>query len=124
MRNELAQLMLSVDASRGADNEESVELARHLRQRLLELDVDKVELLSSGLPPRSAKGDPLTLPALAVTLAPAAITALIGMLQSWLSRHQAASVTVEKGGEKLTITGTLSQQQQRMVEAFLNRRAE
>src|SRR5579863_2510707 len=124
MTNELAKLMLSVDVSRGADNEDSVELARHLRQRLLELDVDEVELLSSGLPPRGAKGDPLTLPALAVTLAPAAITALIGMLQSWLSRHQAASVTVEKGGEKLTITGTLSQQQQRMVEVFLNRRAE
>jgi hypothetical protein len=46
---------------------------------------------------------------------------MIGMLQMWLSRHDRASVTVESGGEKFTLTGTLSSEQERMVEAFLNR---
>jgi hypothetical protein len=46
---------------------------------------------------------------------------MIGMLQLWLSRHDRASVSVESGDEKLTLTGTLSEDQKRIVEAFLNR---
>jgi hypothetical protein len=33
-------------------------------------------------------------------------------LQSWLIRHDRASMTVESGGEKFTITGSVSHEQQ------------
>ncbi len=115
-----ARLTLTVNAS-GADSEDRAELARRLRQQLIEADVDSVEFTRPGNLPPGAKGDPASLFALAVSVAPAAVTAMFGMLQVFLSRHDRASVTVESGGEKLTLTGTLSSEQKQMVEAFLNR---
>jgi hypothetical protein len=56
---------------------------------------------------------------LAVTLAPVALTALMTALQTWLSRHERASVTVESGGEKLVVTGSPSKEQQRLIEIFV-----
>jgi hypothetical protein len=121
MEKDAAQLTLTVDAGTNADEEDRAELARRLRQRLIEADVESVEFARSGTLPAGAKGDPASLCALAVTIAPAAVTAMFGMVQTWLSRHERASVTVESGGEKLTLTGTLSDDQKQMVEAFLNR---
>ncbi len=115
-----ARLTLTVNAS-DADSEDRAELARHLRQQLIEADVDSVEFTHPGTLPPGAKGDPASLFALAVSVAPAVVTAMFGMLQVWLSHHDRASVTVESGGEKLTLTGTLSSEQKQMVEAFLNR---
>lgn len=115
-----ARLTLTVNAS-GADSEDRAELARRLRQQLIEADVDSVEFTRPGTLPPGAKGDPASLFSLAVSVAPAAVTAMFGMLQVFLSRHDRASVTVESGGEKLTLTGTLSSEQKQMVEAFLNR---
>ncbi len=114
-------MILRVNAGPGIDAEESAELTQRLRQQMLDLEVGKVEAVRSGTLPKGAKGDVLSLTALAVTLAPAAITTMMGILQTWLSRHQQASVTVESGGEKLTLSGTLSGEQQKMVEAFFNR---
>lgn len=121
MPNTPATLTLSVDAGSGADLEESAELARRLRQFMLERDVDRVEFARSGDVPAGSKGDVVALASLAVTLAPAALTGLTTLLQSWLTRHDRASVTVESGGEKLTITGSLSHDQQQTLAAFLDR---
>jgi hypothetical protein len=120
MERDRAHLILTVDAV-GADTEDRAELAQCFRQQLIEADVGSVDFTHSGALPPGAKGDPVSLFALAVTVAPAAITAMIGMLQVWLSRHDRASVTVESGGDKFTLTGTLSSEQKQMVEAFLNR---
>jgi hypothetical protein len=117
----MPQLTLSVDAGQRADVQESAELARRLRQAVLEADVDRVDLVREGSVPSGAKGDAVTLATLAVTLAPVALTGLITMLQSWLTRHERATVTVESGGEKLTLTGSLSRDQQQTVAAFLER---
>ncbi len=68
-----------------------------------------------------AKGDPVTLATLAVTLAPIALKSVTDLLQSWLSRHERASVTLESGGTKITLTGTPSQDQMRMVEDWVAR---
>jgi Effector Associated Constant Component 1 len=121
MADQIAQLTLTVDASHDADEQERAELTRHLRRYLIDRDFEKVELARSGVAPAGAKGDPAMLSALVVSMAPIALTALLGMLQSWLTRHERATVTVESGGEKLTLTGTLSPAQQQTVTAFLNR---
>jgi hypothetical protein len=114
-------LTLSVNAGRDADDEESTELTRRLRQYFLDREVDKVEFAGSASLPAGAKGDPVTLTSLVVTLAPVALTGLLTMLQSWLTRHERATVTLESGGEKLTLTGTPSREQQQTLAAFLNR---
>ena len=114
-------LTLSVDAGQSADLQESADLTRRLRQFMLDSDVDKVEFVRNGKAPAGSKGDIVSLTTLAVTLAPVALTTLAGILQSWLTRHDRASVTVESGGEKITITGSLSREQQRTLNTFLNR---
>jgi hypothetical protein len=112
---------LSVDAGQSADQQESAELTRRLRKYMLDSDVDKVDFVRSGEAPAGSKGDIVSLTTLAVTLAPVALTTLAGILQSWLTRHDRASVTLESGGEKFTITGSPSREQQLTLNAFLAR---
>lgn len=114
-------LTLSVDAGHDADLQETAELTRRLRQFMLDNDVDKVALVREGEAPAGSKGDIVSLTTLAVTLAPVAFTTFAGILQSWLTRHERASVTVESGGEKFTITGSLSREQQKSLDSFFNR---
>ena len=117
----MALLNLSLDAGSQADLQESAELAQRLRQFLLNSDVESVDLVRAGAAPAGSKGDVVSLTTLAVTLAPVALTGVLTMLQSWLSRHERATVTVESGGAKLTLTGSLSAEQQKTVVAFLDR---
>ena len=123
MAESTARLTLSVDAGRDADLQESAELGRHLRQYLLDRDVDKVEFARGSDPlPAGAKGDPISLTSLVVTLAPVALTGILGLLQQWLTRHERATVTLESGGEKFTLSGIPSREQQQTLAAFLERR--
>jgi hypothetical protein len=119
--NQQAQLTLHIDAGPEADEEEQARLAQHLRQSLLETDVDTVEQVHSGRAPAGAKGDPVTLATLAVTLAPIALAEVMKALQAWLSRNERASVSMESGGEKILVTGTPSKAQQQLIDAFVNR---
>jgi hypothetical protein len=118
-----AQLILHVDAGAGAEVEDQTRLAQRLRQDLRELDVDGVDWVRAGEAPAGSKGDAAALGSLAVTLAPSVITPLMGMLSSWLSRHDRATVTVESGGQKLTLTGSPSAEQRELVEAFIKGKA-
>jgi hypothetical protein len=114
-------LLLTLGAGPDADDEELAELGLQLRNELLELDVEGVDPVRRGTAPAQAKGDPITLAALAVTLAPIALTKLIEVVQAWVTRHEKASVMVESGGEKITITGSPSKEQQRALETFIGR---
>jgi hypothetical protein len=117
-----AQLVFHVDAGPDADKEEQALIAQRLREDLLQQDVVRVEHVRSGAAPAGAKGDPVALATLAVTLAPIALTEVMKALQAWLSRHERASVTVESGGEKIVVTGSPSKEQQRLIDAFVGRR--
>jgi hypothetical protein len=119
--NHPAQLLLHIDLGPETDREEQARFAQRLREDLLELDVDAVEPVHSGVAPAGAKGDPVTLATLAITLAPMALTEVMKALQAWLSRHERASVSVESGHEKIVVTGSPSKEQQRLIEAFVSR---
>lgn len=101
--------------------EEVALLSRRLRQDIQQLDVDAVEFGREGAAPASAKGDPVSLATLVVTLAPVALTSLFGLLQTWLTRHDKATVTIEMGSDKLTLTGSPSAEQRQIIEAALQR---
>ena len=91
---ESASLSLRLDAGPDADDEELQKLGQRLRNELLELDVDSVDFERHGSAPGGAKGDPITLGALAISLGPVALTAMLNMVQSWLKRHQEATVSM------------------------------
>lgn len=120
MTSESTKLVFSISAGPAADQQELAELTQSLREDLVETDVESVEQVRGAAAPAGSKGDPVTLASLAVTLAPAALTGLITMLQSWLTRHERTSITLRKGDEVLTVTGTLSKDQQQLIAGWLH----
>lgn len=72
--------------------------------------------------PVSAKGEGLEWATLAVTLI-GTLPPLIVLLQSWLSRHRGASVTVELDGDSITLTDATPQERHRLLEEWLDRHA-
>lgn len=124
MAGPAAQLTVHIDAGPEVDDEEQAELVRRLRKDLLELDVEAVDLVPAGEAPAGSKGVPVDWATLAVTVAPGVLTVMFSTLQSWLTRHDRASVTVERGGEKIVVTGSPSKEQQRLIEDFVSRHKE
>lgn len=123
MSDEPRKLKIKIDAAPEADDEEIAELCRQLRQELMELDVDAVDQVDTGTVPAGAKGDVLALGTLLVTLAGSGgvLTTLINALQSWLTRHERGTVTMEMDGDKLAMTGISSEQQRLLIKAFISR---
>ncbi len=124
MTERMRQATLTLNPGREADGEELERLTRQLRSELLELDVEAVEIPRGGKAPRKAKaGDAITWGSLLLTLAASGgvLTTLIQVLQSWLTRHEQRSLTLEIDGDRLEITGVSSKEQRRLVEAWLHR---
>jgi Effector Associated Constant Component 1 len=49
------------------------------------------------------------------------LTTLISTVQSWLTRSERCSVTMQIGGDKLMLTGASSEEQERLARAFIRR---
>ena len=118
MTRELTKLSFSIGAGPMADAEKLAELTQQFQEDLVELG--SVEHVRGGEAPAKSKGDAITLATLAVALAPTALTGLINILQSWLTRHERTSITLKKGEEVLTLTGTLSKDQQQVIADWLH----
>ncbi len=122
METQTENLVIHLEAGPEADEEELAASTRSLREQLLQLNVESVDPISSSIAPPGAKGDPVTLATLAVTLAPIALTELMRGVQTWLSRHERATVTVRSGKESIVIQGSPSTEQKRVIEAFIRSR--
>jgi hypothetical protein len=124
MKDQTTQLMLNIDAGPEADEEELEWITLRLREELRELDVEDIDLVRMGeIPDRAKAGDPITWGALlvALTASGGVLTTLINAVQSWLTRHEQRSVTLEIGGDKLELTGISSQEQQWLANAWISR---
>lgn len=117
------QILLSLNAGKGLDDEEMERVTRQLRFELLGLDVDDVELVKSGTAPTGAKaGDPIAWGTLLMTLATSGgvLTTIIGTLQSWLTRHNQRSISLEINGSKIDIKGVSSEDQRRLINEWIS----
>ncbi|HEY0796963.1 MAG TPA: hypothetical protein VGD64_14415 [Acidisarcina sp.] len=112
---------LILDAGPGADQQEIAELGQKLRREIQQLNVDDVQFLRVGKAPAGAKGDPITMANMAVTLAPVVLTSLFSLLQMWLTRHDKSTVTIEMGGDKIVLSGSPSKEQRDILQAALAR---
>ena len=127
MVDQAIQAKLTIDAGPEADAEELEQLTRQLRAELLELDVTAVDLVKAGKIPEKAKaGDPISWGVLLLTLAApgGVLTSLINLLQSWLSRHERRSLTIDIQGDKLELKGIpiSPEERQRLLDDWLSRR--
>ena len=124
MTNQTTEIMLNLDPESDADDEELEVLTRQLREELLDLNIEAVDLVRAGeIPERAKAGDPITWGELLLTLAASsgALTALISLLQAWLTRHSQSSVTAKIGDDELTVTGKPNKQQQQVIDGWLRR---
>jgi hypothetical protein len=116
-----SSVRISIDNGAESDQEELAQLGQRLRRDIQNLDVEAVEFVRDGAAPAGAKGDPLTMASLAVTLAPVVLKPLFDMLQNWTARHNNSTVTIEMGSDKLTMTGSPSKEQLAVIQAVLQK---
>ena len=123
MTKESVKLRIKVDAGPDVGAEKLQQLTYKLRKELLKLNVTAVDLESGGEIPEGVKGDPVTVGTILVTLLASGgvITALIDVLKTWIKRQEKRSVTVEIGGDKISLNAIPSREQQELLETFLKR---
>jgi|RhiMethySRZTD1v2_1073278.scaffolds.fasta_scaffold681639_1 hypothetical protein len=123
----MSDLALSIEADAGADDEELDQLAAKLRRELLNLDVDAVTPAGGPEPPPpGAKAvGVVAVGGLIVQLlhSSALLTAVVGTIQAWLSGHQGRSVKLELDGDTIEVSGVSSDQQRRLIDAWIARHA-
>ncbi len=125
VKPESAELELLVDAGPGADEDELERLARSLRAELLELDVDAVEPVAAGPAPEDARAvEALMLGALVVRLGrnSEALSSLVRTVRGWLGDGE-SKVRIELDGDVLELTGTSTEERQRLIDAWIDRHA-
>ncbi|MEV7027006.1 hypothetical protein [Kitasatospora sp. NPDC093558] len=93
----------------------------YLLEELEQLDLPKLGYAPAGAAPKGTRaGDLLSHTSLIVGLAGApALTALVAVVQSWLSRRGCGTVTVRIGADELQLTAATRAEQRRLVELFV-----
>ena len=85
--------VLIVDAS--GDAEELDQLTAYVQRDLRELGVSSVERPAGAAPPEGAKGDPFTLGALALVVAPVLLPKILEFLQAVVLRGEQRRVSIK-----------------------------
>ena len=117
---------VSIEISPAADDapEEIQELTLRLREELVHLDVDAVDIQLTGERPSGAKvGDPGTWGAILIGLAASGgvLTTLIGAIQSWLTRNERRSIKLKIGEDTLEVTNVSSNEEARLIRDWIKR---
>ncbi|MFH8448800.1 hypothetical protein ACH4CD_06120 [Streptomyces fungicidicus] len=114
------RMRLVLTGSQDSDQEELDELTLRLRERLLELDVDDVELNRSGDIPAGAKPvDAIAVGALVVTVAPIALRSVLDLVRTWIETRPVRTVSITLGEDSLELEAVSPAEQQRLIDAFL-----
>ena len=124
MSEGVMQMMLRLDAGADADAHELNELTTQLRRQLLELDLEAVDRVRTGeTPPGARAADFMALGALVVTLgkSPGLMKGVIGVVQSWLAASHGRSVELQIAGDTIKVGGLSLDEQQRLVDLFVQR---
>jgi hypothetical protein len=120
--DDMTQVWLAVDGGDDTDARELADLTAQLRRRLLELDVERVELVhSEDIPPGAKPAEAIAIGALVVTTAPAALKAVVGLVDSWLRNRPVRSATVTIDGDSMELAKISRTEQQQLLQAFLDK---
>ncbi len=124
MTERVARLGLCIVAGSEADAEELAELTVHLREQLLELDIESADPATVGqAPPGTRAGEIVVAGALTVMLARSSglLTKLIETVQSWVSLSGGRSVKLELDGDVLEVTGITRADQRELIQVWIDR---
>ncbi|MGI5518444.1 hypothetical protein [Streptomyces sp. CA-106131] len=113
------QMSLVLTGGPGSDQEELDTLTVHLRERLLELDVERVTLRRQGTAPAGAKpGEVIAVGALTVTMAPVVLRAVLRLLETWIRNRPVRTIRVTIGEDSVEIKGVSSAGERRLIDTF------
>jgi hypothetical protein len=111
-----------LDGGPDTDTEEVARLAEQLRRRLLELDVEAVDLVRTDDIPAGAKAiEAISLGALAVTVAGGTVKAVVDLARTWIAARPIRGAKVTVDGESLELTGASAADLERLTRAFTDR---
>jgi Effector Associated Constant Component 1 len=124
LKNEKTNVIIRIE--QGVEEEEELERSTHqLREELLDLNLQSVDLVKKGDPPKGSKAgeEVVSWGSLIVGLATSGgvLPNLVGTVQSWLSRRENQKITLQIGGDKLEVTGISNEQQDKLIDAWINR---
>lgn len=115
-------LVLHIEPASGEDAEELAKMAGLLRADLLELDVVAVDPVADQASPADAKGMTALIGWLAVRFGSDGLRAVMRAVRNWAVQHNRV-VEVTYGDDRLKVTGATSEQQERIIDAWLARHA-
>jgi hypothetical protein len=116
-------LILQVLPVADSDAEELADLAERLRAELLGVDAASVGPLTAEAAPAGAKGLGALAGWLAVQFGTVdGLRAVVAAVRGWTTRTGRV-VEVSIGGDALKVTGVTSQQQEKIIDAWLARHA-
>jgi hypothetical protein len=117
-------LSLEIGLEPDADAAELDHATSQLRQELLELDVDRVDLPAGEPAPEGTRGiEAAALGTLLVGAGRGAIGPILQTISSWVARRSSRSVKITIDGDSLELTNASHEDQRRLVESFLARHA-
>ena len=124
MAAEWLNLRVELDVDSDAADEERDELARGLRDELLELDVEAVDRPESPAPEGTRGPGAIELGTLLVTVGQSALGLVTSTIARWVQRRGGRSVTLELDGDRIELTGVSADDQRRLIETVVARHAE
>ena len=124
MSAERLSLRVEVDGEPDAGAEERDELARALRDELLQLDVDAVDRPETAAPDGTRGAGAVELGTLLVTFGQSALGIVTSTIARWVARRGGRSVTLELDGDRIELSGVSADDQRRLIETFVARHAE
>lgn len=118
----VGRLVMQVVPVADSDTEELADLAGQLRAELLSVDAASVGPLPAGAVPEGAKGLDGTLAGWLLVQfgTPDGLRAVLAAVRGWTSRT-GRTVEVSIDGDALKVTGATSQQQEKIIDAWLDR---
>jgi len=115
-------LFVRLANTRESPEEDLAVVLRRLRTELLDLDVAAVEVLATEAGHVGAKGASGIAGTLAVRLGVAGLKAVVTRAREWVSRN-GRSVEITLDGDTLKLTSVTTEQQNKLIEAWLARHA-
>jgi hypothetical protein len=110
-----------------ASPEELDRLAEGLSRELSDLDVDRVSKATAGdAPPGTRAFEIAAVGALIVEFARSTeiLSKVVNVIKSWLGNRQHQSIKIQVDGDTLEIAGASSEQQEQVIQAWIERHAD
>lgn len=122
-----APLTFLIHPDAGSDLEELAELGHRLRTDLLDAGADPADARPAGPAPAGTKGAEL-LALGSVLVAVGRSVPLLGRVlatvRDWIGQQPVRSVTVSLDGDTIELTHASSEEQRRLIDAWISRHAE